>query len=172
VSQETLAGKERHPVTGVSWHEATAFCAARGKRLPTLYEWEKAARDGRVSPTGVVLPWGPLTAEARHERRANFAGPGTLPVDAFPYGISPYGAYGMAGNVKEWLANPVDDGYGSGRVIRPTLLGGGRGPATEASTTIGRCPHCQRHQVTGSRPGETESARGPTGRWMPPTGRC
>ena len=33
----------RRPVTGVSWSEARAFCAARGKRLPTVAEWEYAA---------------------------------------------------------------------------------------------------------------------------------
>jgi hypothetical protein len=31
-------------------------------------------------------------------------------VDAYPFGISPYGAYGMAGNVKEWTANPIHEG--------------------------------------------------------------
>ena len=32
-------------------------------------------------------------------------------MDAFPFGISPYGAYGMAGNVREWTANPFGDGF-------------------------------------------------------------
>ena len=31
------------PVTGVSWFAAASFCADRGKRLPTLIEWEYAA---------------------------------------------------------------------------------------------------------------------------------
>lgn len=33
----------RRPVTGVSWFAARAYCAARGKRLPTVDEWEYAA---------------------------------------------------------------------------------------------------------------------------------
>ncbi|MCY7378717.1 MAG: formylglycine-generating enzyme family protein [Gemmatimonadaceae bacterium] len=33
----------QRPVTGVSWFAASSFCAARGKRLPTLDEWEYAA---------------------------------------------------------------------------------------------------------------------------------
>ncbi len=33
----------RRPVTGVSWHAARAYCAAQGKRLPTVHEWEYAA---------------------------------------------------------------------------------------------------------------------------------
>ena len=31
------------PVTGISWFAAKAYCAAQGKRLPTVDEWEYAA---------------------------------------------------------------------------------------------------------------------------------
>jgi tRNA A-37 threonylcarbamoyl transferase component Bud32 len=111
VSKEPPAGEGRHPVVGVSWYEAAAFCRSRGKRLPTLYEWEKAARNGIASVVGVVMPWGYVSAAISADRRANFGGTGTVPVDAYPFGISPFGAYAMAGNVKEWLANPVGDGF-------------------------------------------------------------
>jgi formylglycine-generating enzyme required for sulfatase activity len=37
------AGTARLPATGVSWHAARAYCAWRGKRLPTTGEWELAA---------------------------------------------------------------------------------------------------------------------------------
>lgn len=106
-SQEPPAGRGDHPVTGVTWREARAFCIAGGKRLPTMFEWEKGARDGAVSKKGVVMPWGYTAATGATERRANFNGTGTMPVNAHPFGLSAYGAYDMAGNVKEWIANPV-----------------------------------------------------------------
>lgn len=111
MSQEAPRGEDQHPVTGVSWYEATAFCASAGKRLPTLYEWGKAARDGMSSHLGVIMPWGYVSATVQTERRANFSGTGTMPVDSLQFGISPFGVYAMAGNVKEWLANRVGDGF-------------------------------------------------------------
>lgn len=103
-------GRERHPVTGVTWHEAAAYCAWRGKRLPGLFEWESAARAGRiVHSDGYALPWG-VARDAAGPGRANFGGSGTVAVDALPFGMSPYGAYAMAGNVKEWVASATERG--------------------------------------------------------------
>lgn len=113
-SQEPPPGKGDYPVTGVSWYEASAYCAFRGKRLPTVFQWEKAARNGRVTHAeGVVMPWGYASPEGHYRNRADFSGVGTVPVDAHPFGISPFGAYAMAGNVKEWTANAI----GTGRAV-------------------------------------------------------
>lgn len=103
-----------HPVTSMTWYEAAAYCRFRGRRLPTLFEWEKAARAGLISRfDGRIMPWGYHTQRDDLRLRANFSGTGTELVDAHPFGMSPYGAYGMAGNAKEWVSNPS----GSGRVF-------------------------------------------------------
>jgi formylglycine-generating enzyme required for sulfatase activity/tRNA A-37 threonylcarbamoyl transferase component Bud32/dienelactone hydrolase len=144
-NQEPTAGQGNHPVTGVSWYEASAFCASRGKRLPSLYEWEKAARNGQTSGMGIIMPWGYVYASGTTaEHRANFSSNGTVPVNAHPFGISAFGAYAMAGNVKEWLANPVGDGHAliGGSWQDPAYVYGEVGalPGTTATETIGfRC---------------------------------
>jgi formylglycine-generating enzyme required for sulfatase activity len=112
VGQQFPDGQDRHPVTGVTWHEASAFCASPGSRLPTAFEWEKADRNGlRVTLSGTMMPWGPTSSASIFENRANFSSSGTTPVDAYPFGISQHGAHGMAGNAREWLLNEMGDGY-------------------------------------------------------------
>jgi eukaryotic-like serine/threonine-protein kinase len=109
--QRPPGGSDDHPVTGVSWYEAAAYCRFRRMALPTLFEWEKAARDGATSRRSVELPWGYVGPGEPAHGRANFDGRGTTPVGSFPFGVSPYGAYDMAGNVKEWLRNRTEAGH-------------------------------------------------------------
>lgn len=111
VNQEFPAGQQDYPVSSITWYEAAAYAEFVGKRLPTLFEWEKAARNGEVSGQGAVMPWGLVRPGQSIDRRANFNGQGALPVNSFEFGISPYGCYNMAGNVKEWCANPITGGY-------------------------------------------------------------
>ena len=102
---------EFHPVVNVSWFEAAAFCywASRfekGLRLPTEWEWEKAA-----SWTGnrkLRYPWGDFW----DPRRLNCweSGPNrTTQVGSYPEGKSPTGALDMAGNVWEWCLDWFSD---------------------------------------------------------------
>jgi iron(II)-dependent oxidoreductase len=92
----------QHPVVGVSWFEAKAFCEWKGKRLPTEAEWEKAARGGHE---GWSFPWGNVPDRSR----ANFEGQGTMPVGSFA--PNDYGLYDMAGNVWEWVSDWFDQQF-------------------------------------------------------------
>lgn len=105
-------GRENYPVTGVTWYEASAYCRSRGKNLPTIFQWEKAARDRDQSPFGIVVPWGFLNA-SDIALRANFEAAAPAAVDSFEFGMSPVGSYNMAGNVEEWIRNSYDDGFGA-----------------------------------------------------------
>jgi|TARA_B110000116_G_scaffold263909_1_gene271041 formylglycine-generating enzyme required for sulfatase activity len=98
-----------HPVTGVNWHDASAYCRWNKKRLPTEAEWEKAAR----GPAGSIYPWG----NTIDIKKANFSKGNTgkkmvtTPIDSYPEGKSYYGVYNMAGNVFEWVQDWYDPDF-------------------------------------------------------------
>lgn len=106
----------QQPMVPLDWERAVRYCAWAGKRLPTEWEWEKAAR----GPDGDLYPWGndEPTCERAQYRECAPVGckpyPGkahrwdcnehdTKPVGHFPAGH--YGLFEMAGNGYEWTAS-------------------------------------------------------------------
>jgi len=85
------------PIVDITFLDAQEFAKWAGKRLPSMQEWEKAARgsDGRV------YPWG----DPRSPQPANIGHPdgGVMAVASFSEAASPSGALNMLGNVWEWV---------------------------------------------------------------------
>jgi len=119
-------GYAHHPVVGVSWEAATAFCEWRTMflrrslqrrdvkvekyRLPTEAEWEMAARSGKTENR---YPWGSTAAQDEEDCfPANFkpgegayaADRNLIPAKTKSYRPNSFGLYDMAGNVAEWTS--------------------------------------------------------------------
>ncbi len=131
--------KAQHPINCIDWELATAFCAARGKRLPTEAEWEFATRgsDGRKYPWGDDVPtsgghlnacgkecvaWGRKHPDPDNPLEAMYpvddGFPTTAPAGSFPKGDSPFGLHDVVGNVWEWTSDWYGP-YGSAAQVDP-----------------------------------------------------
>ncbi len=96
-------GRGEFPVSGISWYEAAAYAAWAGKRLPTIFHWNRVALTGG-SPRIVPL--------------ANLGKAGPVPVNT-THCANRFGVSDLAGNVREWMWNP------SGKTSDRFILGGG-----------------------------------------------
>ena len=83
------SGQADLPVAGVSWFEAAAYAEFKGKSLPSIFHWDRAAFTW-ASP--VIIP------------SSNIRGKQLIAANDTK-GINRFGVYNMAGNVREWCIN-------------------------------------------------------------------
>ena len=119
------------PVVHVSWGDAEALCAWRGKRLPAEAEWDLAAAAGNDGAGRARYPWGddpdPDGEWVGNVWQGDF--PGTdeaadghtylAPVGSYP--ANALGVFDLGGNVWEWC----DDWYLPGGAGGEKVLKGG-----------------------------------------------
>lgn len=121
------------PVTNVSWFAAKAYCEAQGKRLPTVDEWEFAARADltREDATGSgefnrrLLDW--------YSKPATEILPAAGDAEANVYGVR-----GLHGVIWEWVldfnnAMVTGESRGDGGLDRKLYCAGGAVGATDVS---------------------------------------
>jgi dienelactone hydrolase len=131
-------GQENYPVAGISWYEASAYATFAGKKLPTVYHWSI------IAEIGLGMKIIPLS---------NYNGKSTVPVGSME-GMSSYGIYDLAGNVREWCNN------GNGEHGESYILGGGWNDPTYSFRDAGIQPSIDRSLSNGFRcikdlPGDT-----------------
>jgi len=126
-----------YPVCGVSWYEAAAYAEFCGKSLPTGKHWGIAR--GEMTP---LIRWPQLGGYAVFAPFSNFGGEGLVQVGSLP-GITAYGAFDMAGNVREWCWNDTE----SGKLIR----GGAWNDNTYMFKALSQAPPMNRSEKNGFR---------------------
>ena len=117
-----------HPRNGISWFQSVAFSrwmnhrlhgfelphpAGDGVirvgdkvqvRLPTEWEWQWAAQNGRES---LAYPWRERSTACANTSESGLGR--TIAVGMYPHGAAACGAMDMAGTLEEWCSNNVFD---------------------------------------------------------------
>ena len=126
-------GTDDHPVTGISWYEATAYAQFRGKSLPTITHWARAA----YPPSEIAASLMPsIVATSNFDRE-------TLHPVASTQGEGAYGSVHQAGNAREWILNA----WGQGGMT----AGGSYSEPTYFTTLSQFQPHSNRSDLNGFR---------------------
>lgn len=111
-------GKENHPVMGVTWDQADAYCRSLGKRLPKEAEWEAAGRGSGENPQ--LYPWG---TDPSADGNAFDLPNNTYEVGSQDFNISPLQVYDLLYNVYEWVGEPYGSLTAGNHILRGARYG-------------------------------------------------
>ncbi len=119
-----------HPVVGISYDQAAAYCSFVHGRLPTEAEWEKAARN----PDGGLYPWGETLPSCDLLNFNNCVGRTSNVID-YQNGKSYYGSLQMLGDVFEWVSDWYSsDYYANSSIDNPQGPSGGTSRSVRSSS--------------------------------------
>ena len=125
-------GQENYPVSGISWYEAAAYAEYSGKSLPTVEHWR----------SGAGLSFQGIRFFSKIIPLSNFSSKQPDPSGKHP-GVTWFGAYDMAGNVREWCWNESPVGH--------FICGGGWDDATYKYMDTSQLPSFDRSPENGFR---------------------
>ena len=128
---DTGGAYDNYPVVNVTWSQAAAYCAFVGKRLPTEWEWERAARARPKGTPSTQYPWGDTLASCQDSGK-RVAIPGCQPGINVPQPVGSMAddvvvetdgrgtnqqIHDLGGNVSEWVANIYQESFPCGAEI-------------------------------------------------------
>ena len=150
------------PAVGVTWAEADAYCRARGKRLPTEAEWERAARGA----SGRLFPWGDTLEVLGGVTCGECAPGGRTPEEPAATGsaatdVTPEGVADLGANAQEWVSDWYSGIFYARRPLRdPENLEPSEYRVVRGASWFGPIHHLPSFRRSGASPGSRDPGIG------------